>query len=386
MTTYSHSRLSTFEQCKYKYKLQYIDKIKVDVPTTIEAFMGDIVHQTMEKLYTDLKFQKMNSLKELLHFYEELWEKEYSKDILIAKSDYSADNYRKMGEKYITDYYEHYKPFDDIKIIGLETEERMTLSDGITYHVRIDKLGFIGNVYYVCDYKTNAHMKTQEDADMDRQLAMYSIWVKDKFPDVTKVVLKWHMLAFDKEVVSSRTPSELDALKNNVLELITTIENCKDFPTTVTKLCNYCVYQNICPSFKHNVELETKTVKTFKEDDGLKLVDQLAELTKVKSEVEESLETIKEDLIAFCKSKGIDIVYGSNKKVSVKEYNKIVMPEDKEELIELLKSKGLYEEFAMLNYMKLNSAVIKGTIEVGNLVTKEKDFRISMSNKKLGDE
>ena len=27
MTTYSHSRLSTFENCKYKYKLQYIDKI-----------------------------------------------------------------------------------------------------------------------------------------------------------------------------------------------------------------------------------------------------------------------------------------------------------------------------------------------------------------------
>ncbi len=69
MTTYSHSRLSTFENCKYKYKLQYIDKIKVDVPTTVEAFMGDLVHQTLEKLYTDLKFQKLNTLKGLLKFY-----------------------------------------------------------------------------------------------------------------------------------------------------------------------------------------------------------------------------------------------------------------------------------------------------------------------------
>ena len=37
MTTYSHSRLNTFDQCKYKYKLQYIDRIKVEIPTTIEA-------------------------------------------------------------------------------------------------------------------------------------------------------------------------------------------------------------------------------------------------------------------------------------------------------------------------------------------------------------
>ena len=61
MTCYSHSRISTFEQCRYKYKLQYIDKVKVDVPTTVEAFMGDLVHRTLEKLYNDLKFEKKNS-------------------------------------------------------------------------------------------------------------------------------------------------------------------------------------------------------------------------------------------------------------------------------------------------------------------------------------
>ena len=36
MPTYSHSKLSTFEQCPYKYKLHYIDKEPEDIPTTIE--------------------------------------------------------------------------------------------------------------------------------------------------------------------------------------------------------------------------------------------------------------------------------------------------------------------------------------------------------------
>ena len=72
MTCYSHSRISTFEQCKYKYKLQYIDRVKVDIPTTIECFMGDMVHQALEKLYSMLKFQKTMSIEEVIIFYNTL--------------------------------------------------------------------------------------------------------------------------------------------------------------------------------------------------------------------------------------------------------------------------------------------------------------------------
>ena len=75
MTTYSNSRVSTYENCPYQYKLKYIDKIKVDIPTTIEAFMGNLVHQALEKIYKDKKFMKENSLKEILKFYKDLWKK-----------------------------------------------------------------------------------------------------------------------------------------------------------------------------------------------------------------------------------------------------------------------------------------------------------------------
>ena len=37
MTVYSHSRLSTFEQCPYKYKLQYIDKVETEVAESCET-------------------------------------------------------------------------------------------------------------------------------------------------------------------------------------------------------------------------------------------------------------------------------------------------------------------------------------------------------------
>jgi len=203
MTTYSHSKVSTFENCPYQYKLKYIDRVEIDIPTTIEAFMGDIVHRTLEKLYKDKKFKKLVSKATLLKFYKDIWEKEYSDDILIVKEWLKADNYKKMGMKFVEDYYNRMKPFDQITILGLETQDRMTLPNGDQWHVRIDKLGCDseGN-YFVCDYKTNSRMKDQEEADSDRQLALYSVWVKDKFTDVKSVKLVWHMLAFDKDAVS----------------------------------------------------------------------------------------------------------------------------------------------------------------------------------------
>src|SRR3989338_6446963 len=108
MATYSHSRLGTFQQCKYKYKLQYIDKIKTDLES-IEVFMGKCVHETLEKLYKDLKFQKLNSKEELIQFFESLWDNKWHDKVFIVKKEYSAKNYREIGKKFIADYYDHYK-------------------------------------------------------------------------------------------------------------------------------------------------------------------------------------------------------------------------------------------------------------------------------------
>ncbi len=384
MTCYSHSRISTFEQCKYKYKLQYIDRVKVDIPTTVEAFMGNLVHQTLEKLYADLKYQKKNSKEDLLKFFNELWEKEWTDEILIVKEGLNQDNYRKMGEKYISDYYDNYDPFDDMTIIGLETQDRMTLPDGNQWHVRIDKFGFKDGVYYVCDYKTNSRMKDQEEADEDRQLALYSVWVKNKFKDAKKVILKWHMLAFNKEAVSERTDKQLEKLQQEVTDIIKKIESAKKYPTNVTALCDYCVFKSMCPSFKHEIEIEEKPVKEFKDDDGVKLVDEYSELDAKEKEIKKQKEEIKDNLIEFAKQKEVDVVFGSNKKASVKPYDKVVYPEDKAEFIKLIKDKGIYENISMISYPRLNSLILKKQIDqdVIDETRTETDYRISLSKKR----
>ena len=155
-------------------------------------------------------------------------------------------------------------------------------------------------------------------------------------------------------------------------------------------MCDYCGYKSQCPSFKHKLEIEAvEEVKKFKEDDGVKFVDRFSEIKTRLKELENEEDKLKEDLIAFAKSKGIDIIYGSNMKCSVKEIDKIVLPEDKEELINMLKDKGIWEEFSSINFMRLQSKVLKDEIdeEIKKMVDIEKDFRLFLSKRKdVGEE
>ena len=87
MPTYSHSQLSTYETCPHQYRLHYIQKIKMDTEG-IEAFMGSRVHDALEKLYRDLKMTKLNTLEELLAFYHQIWEKNWSETVQIIRKEY----------------------------------------------------------------------------------------------------------------------------------------------------------------------------------------------------------------------------------------------------------------------------------------------------------
>src|SRR3989339_1281128 len=213
MSLYSHSRLSCFEQCSLKFKFSYIDKVETEIEETVEAFLGSRVHETFEKLYKDFKFQKLNTLKELLEFYNKSWEENWNDAIVIVRKEYDPENYRKMGEKFIIDYYNRYKPFNQSTTIALETEKTVELDDNHNIHIRIDRLSLADEkTYEIHDYKTSNKLPTQDDLDNDRQLAIYAYGIKKMYPDAQQIELMWHFLAFDKEMTSKNKPEQLVAL------------------------------------------------------------------------------------------------------------------------------------------------------------------------------
>ncbi|MEM4330454.1 MAG: PD-(D/E)XK nuclease family protein [Candidatus Pacearchaeota archaeon] len=252
MGIYSNSKIATFENCPYKYKLKYIERLKPKIKGTIESFLGDLVHRALEKLYRDLKDNKINKKDELIEYFKNLWKKEFSKEIQITKSNLKEEDYLRLGEKFISDYYDRYFPFNQMTIVALEKKEFFNLPDGNKWYIKIDKLGVDEEKnYFICDYKTGSSIKTQEEAERDRQLAMYSLWVKEKFRDAKKIKLVWHLLAFNKDIISEKNEEQLRFIQREVLEKIKEIENTRIFYPNISNLCAYCEYRDFCPAFRN---------------------------------------------------------------------------------------------------------------------------------------
>ncbi len=364
MPSFSHSKIGTFENCKLQFRYRYIDRIKVDVEDTIETYLGSRVHETLEKLYRDLRFEKDISIDGLLDYFNKKWKESWKDSIKIVSQEYSEENYRKMGERYIRDYFNHYRPFDQGKVLGLETQDFLTLDDHgrYSYHIRIDRLMDMGRgLYEVHDYKTNNTLPAQEDLDNDRQLAMYALWVKKHFKDFKKIRLVWHFVAFDKEMESFRTEKQLEDLRQEVLSQICLMEAARDFPPHVSSLCRWCLYQAICPMWKHEKELEEKPVDEWQDDDGLKLVDEYVKVKQdwenQKKAAEEKLEKLKEAIFRFCREKDFQVVTGTDNKITVREQDTIKFPgkntQERFELVKFLKDAGKFESVIDLDVFAL---------------------------------
>ncbi|MBI2137875.1 PD-(D/E)XK nuclease family protein [Candidatus Woesearchaeota archaeon] len=383
MPSYSHSRLSTFEQCNLKFKFKYIDKVETDAEESVEAFLGKKVHETLEKLYSDLKFEKLNTLKELLAFFKDEWKKSWTEDIIIVKEGITEENYFNMGERFIISYYNRYKPFKQATVIGTEVQVRLKLNGAGTEHNLIgyiDRLDYKEDgTYEVHDYKTNSNLPLQEYLNEDRQLALYALAVKGMYPDAKKIKLVWHFLAFDREMASERTDEELEALKWETVKLIEQIETEKEFKPKVSKLCDWCEFKPVCPMWKHLYRLEEKPANEYLKDTGVQLVNRYAELNAKKKrlldEMEEELEKLKEAIVKFAEKEKVSVVFGSNAKAGVKVYEAIKFPPKAEqgELINLLKKAGRWEEISTLDAYAL-ARIVKEEKWPKQLLEKLKDY------------
>lgn len=253
---YSHSRLSTFEQCPLKYKLRYIDKIIPEIEKTIEAYLGSVVHDTLEWIYNTVKEnpEKVPDMDDIINHYIKAWQKGWTRDILIVKKQYSHRDYLNKGIQFLADYFQKNYPFKD-GTIECEKEIIIHLDENTQIKGFIDRL--VHNIesgqYEIHDYKTASTLPTQEKMDQDRQLALYSIAIKELYGQDKEVILVWHYLAYNHKIISKRTQEQLEKLKKDTKKLIHEIENTKEFISNKSILCEWCEYKSMCPEWKFDI-------------------------------------------------------------------------------------------------------------------------------------
>ena len=392
MTLYSHSRLTCFENCPQKYKFSYIDKIKTETEQTIEAFTGVQVHRTLEKLYRDLMYEKHNTLEELMEYLRDDWEKNYNDSIIVVRKEYTPENYLRLAERCIQGYYQQYHPFNQNRTLALEERIVISLDKTDRYRLQgyIDRVSDLGNSRYgIHDYKTSMHLPLPEDIEKDRQLALYSLAIQEKYPDAEEIKLIWHFLAFQKTLESQRSQEELDDLKKQTIHLIDKIEEARDFPPRVSALCDWCEFRTICKEWAHLAQLEKKTVNQYLHDTGVELVNRYIELRQKKRDVttalDHELEQIQDALIHFAEKEKIDVIFGSDNKIRVRMNNRYTVPPkettERMHLEKVLKNMGKWEEVTQLDYNTLNKILIEESWEKPLLDTVKEYMRLEQAKR-----
>jgi len=380
MTTYSPSRLSTYEQCPRRYRFHYVDKIDREEAKTIEAFTGGLVHDALEKLYKDLRLGSLLVKDALLVYFDSLWKKEWSKEIKIVRDSTNADQFRDLGHRCLIQYYDRYAPFDQGETLGLETKVFFPLDKEGRYTIEgyIDRLvrGRDGTLE-IHDYKTGSgNLPSRSELRSDRQLALYSIGAQKEWGDGRPVRSIWHFLAFNEEITLELTEEELTAARRSTLKLIHDIESETEFPTTFkSALCAWCEYEDICSATMHSHRLGALTPIEALADKGRGLVDEYMRLKeeiealeksteKERVHLEAELSRLKEAVGEYARKQGLDVLTGKNYRIRVRWYPVVEFPDWKvrEEVEGLLNDAGKLMEVAGVDSRRLARAIVNRTL------------------------
>jgi RecB family exonuclease len=253
MVIYSYSRLETFEKCRLKFKYRYVDKIIPEIPKSVEMHLGTIVHETLEWLYKKVMGNTIPSLDETIMHYSEKWTEEPVNEMLIVNKFMKEKDYFNKGVQFLIDYYFKHQPFRDNTIA---TEKHVEINLDTTGEKKL--IGFIDRLAHnlekdeieIHDYKTANTLPHLEELEKNRQLALYSLAIKEEFGKEKNISLNWHYLAHNQKISIRKTNEDLENLKREVIELINQIESTTNFPPTKSKLCDWCEYKNICECWK----------------------------------------------------------------------------------------------------------------------------------------
>ncbi|MEE9442863.1 MAG: PD-(D/E)XK nuclease family protein [candidate division Zixibacteria bacterium] len=372
MPVYSYSRIGCFENCPRQYKFKYIEKPPIEKVTGIEAFMGTMVHETLEKCYRMVMSERVPDEEELIAIYKRGWSESIPDNLRIVDSELTGDDYCRMGEKALRRFHQRHFPFDDELTIGLEKNIIFSLDEEGRFKMQgyIDRLSRDSSGRLrVQDYKTGGRLPTQEEIESDTQLALYQVAVDEMWPDNNGIELVWHYVRFDTSLVSHRSSEELDNLCLEYIKKIKRIEKAvglDDFPVNETRLCDWCEYNSICPA---KVDINSKDGEMQTElslsgaENQKKSVDQyISNEARIKS-LSEDQKRLKEKLLELG-HEGRDIyIDGSGDKgvlISIRKTEKLpTKSADSRKfgiINDVIYDRGLYDKYSLLDIRKVQKA------------------------------
>ncbi len=317
-TVYSHSRLSVFEGCRLRYRLKYVDRVKRDLEG-VEAFLGSRVHEALEALYRDVMMGRMPAVEAVIDGFRRSWDARWTPEVVVTDARWSPADHRAAGEECLRRYYARHAPFRADQTLGVEYRVGVDLPNGARLEGFADRVARDPDGWLVVhDYKTSATLPTQADVDQDRQLALYQAGIEKAWPGAPGVRLVWHFLRFDERLVSTRSPEQMAEMLRETAALVDGVEAEGAWKPTVSRLCGWCPYWDLCPEKKHEWALLQKgreepsllpSPTPAAEDAAAALPDAEAAV-RGRGDAAAGLASARERLLAYARATGATTIVG----------------------------------------------------------------------------
>lgn len=301
----SYSALDTFRSCPLKYKYQEIDRIKV--PKSKEQFFGTLLHNTLKIIHTPGILSP--TLEQALDFYAKNWNAEIFSDENEERAAFS------QGVAMLQDYYKK-NDISKINIVDLESRFQVEMGgEGDKHRIGgiIDRIDRTENGFEIIDYKTTRRLPSQEKVDNDLQLSIYLAGFLKRYPEEKKnlenIRVSLYYLKHGVKLSSQRSLEQIEQSENLISDLIKEIQESK-FEPTISGLCDWCGYQNICPMWKH--KFKTKEKENI---DAEKIIGEYISLKDEVKAKSDRVASLQEMLSKYMDEEGIDQVFSEKGRI-----------------------------------------------------------------------
>lgn len=242
LAPYSISKMGTYYQCPMKFKLQYIDKIRVPFTSNVALLKGSHIHKILEhnfdyntpfktnEIYTESHVQ---TTKEIVQRYE-------NSDLGILT--------KKLIQKGTL---EENFAFDlDGNLVNYRSRNAF-------FRGSADLYGVHGKQGFIIDYKSGKDKSNVEDFGTD-QAKMYALYLFLKFPDIDSVKSTFFFIEHNTKKTYEYTKDKVSEYMQYFKDKTLIIENDKTYRKQESALCEYCdfYHHKHCTGQDSNTEVE----------------------------------------------------------------------------------------------------------------------------------
>lgn len=224
---YSHSRLDEFRSCPHKFKLKYIDKVKVPFVTNLALYRGSYIHERIEHHYNQIDF-KINDV-----FTQE--EKEKC-DVIVESFKNSV-----IGQYYYNKHGLHEQEFG-LKVVDGKLQVCDYNDPDAWVRGKIDYSYFEGVKLTIVDWKSGKS-KVDSEYFKNDQMIMYAVWAFTKYPEIEELDTSFVYVEHNNERKETFYRANLKEYVKKLFIDTKACENGERYPKTVGPLCDYCDFK-----------------------------------------------------------------------------------------------------------------------------------------------